>query len=122
MSGRGAGRLEVVTAGGAANATVHAGGEAMERAGKKGERRPLFFGDGVEVGGKEAKWTGQRVRVVLTSFTNSVSLARSHCRQWGPDRTERKVRGEPDGSSLRTGAPAVQTAGREVDKSKNQVE
>ncbi len=45
MSGGGAERLEVVTTGGAANETVHAGGEAAERAGEKegGER--------VEVGG-----------------------------------------------------------------------
>jgi hypothetical protein len=33
------------------------------------------------VGEEEAKWTGQRVRVVSTSFTNSVSLARSHCKR-----------------------------------------
>ncbi len=82
MSGGGAGRLEAVTTGGAANATVHAGGEAAERAGEKeGGERPLLFGDAVKVGEEEAKWTGQRVRVVSTSFTNSVSLARSHCRR-----------------------------------------
>jgi hypothetical protein len=47
-----AGRFEAVTAGGTANAPVHAGGEATERAGEKeGGGRPLFFGDGVKVGG-----------------------------------------------------------------------
>jgi hypothetical protein len=61
------------------------------------------------VGEEEAKCTGQRVRVVSTSFTNSVSLPRSHCRRWGPDRAERKVRGEPEGSRLRTGAPEEKT-------------
>jgi hypothetical protein len=51
MSGWGAGRLEAVTAGGAANVTVPAGGEAAERAGEKeGGERPLLFGDGVEIG------------------------------------------------------------------------
>ncbi len=52
MSGGGAGRLKAVTAGGAANATVNAGGEAAEKAGEKeGRERPLLFGDGVKVGG-----------------------------------------------------------------------
>ena len=52
MGGGGAGRLEAVTSGGAANATVYAGGEAAERAGEKeGGDRPLLFGDGVKVGG-----------------------------------------------------------------------
>ena len=61
------------------------------------------------MGEEEAKWTGQRVRVVSTSFTNSVSLPRSHCRRWGPDRAERKVRGEPEESRLRTGAAEDET-------------
>ena len=52
VSGGGAGRLEAVTPGGTANATVHAGGEATERTGEKeGGDRPLLFGDGVQVGG-----------------------------------------------------------------------
>ena len=52
VSGGGAGRLEAVTAGGAANATVHAGGEAAKMAGEKeGGGRPLLLGDGVKVGG-----------------------------------------------------------------------
>ncbi len=51
MSGRGTGRLKAVTTSGA-NATVHAGDGATERAGEKeGGKRPLFFGDWVEVGG-----------------------------------------------------------------------
>ncbi len=51
VSGGGAGRLEAVT-GGTANATVHDGGEAAERAGEKeGGERPLLFGDEVKVGG-----------------------------------------------------------------------
>ena len=73
MSGGGARRLKAVTSGGAAYAAVHAGGEAASRAGEEeGGERPLFFGNGVEVGrgGEEAKWTGQRVRVVSSSFTN----------------------------------------------------
>jgi hypothetical protein len=56
---------------------------------------------------EEAKWTGQRVRVVSTSFT----MARSHCRRWRPDRAEWKVRGEPERSRLSTGAPAEETPG-----------
>ncbi len=53
MGGGGAGRLEAVTAGGTANATVNAGGEAAKRAGeKKGGERPLLFRDGVKVGGR----------------------------------------------------------------------
>ena len=52
MSGGGAGRLEAVTPGGAANATVHAGGEAAKRAGEKeGGERPLLLRDRVEIGG-----------------------------------------------------------------------
>ncbi len=47
VSGGGAGRLKAVAAGGAANATVHAGGEAAKMAGEKeGGGRPFFFGDG----------------------------------------------------------------------------
>ena len=52
MSGGGAGRLEAVTSGGAANATVHAGVEAAKRAGEKeGGERPLLLRDRVEIGG-----------------------------------------------------------------------
>ncbi len=52
MGGGGAGGLEAVTVGGTTNATVHAGGEATERAGEKeGGERPLLFGDGVKIGG-----------------------------------------------------------------------
>ena len=52
MSGGGAGRLEAVTSGGAANAAVNAGGEAAKRAGEKeGGERPLFFRDRVKIGG-----------------------------------------------------------------------
>jgi hypothetical protein len=52
VSGGGAGRLEAVTSGGAANTTVHAGGEAAKRAGEKeGGERPLLLRDRVEVGG-----------------------------------------------------------------------
>jgi hypothetical protein len=52
VSGGGAGRLEAVTSGGAANATVHAGGEAANRAGEKeGGGRPLLLRYRVEVGG-----------------------------------------------------------------------
>ena len=52
VGGGGAGRFEAITAGSTANATVRAGGEAAERAGKKeGGERPLLFGDGVKIGG-----------------------------------------------------------------------
>ena len=52
MSGGGAGRLEAVTSGGAANAAVNAGGETAKRAGEKeGGERPLLLRDRVEVGG-----------------------------------------------------------------------
>ena len=52
VGGGGAGRLEAVTPGGAANTTVHAGGEATERAGEKeGGERPLLLRDRVKVGG-----------------------------------------------------------------------
>ena len=51
VGGSGTRRLEPVTSGGAANATVNAGGEGSERAGEEeGGERPLFFGDGIEVG------------------------------------------------------------------------
>jgi len=51
VGGRGTRRLEPVTSGGAANATVNAGGEASERAGEKeGGRGPLLLGDRVKVG------------------------------------------------------------------------
>ena len=80
MGGRWTRRLESVTFGGAANPTVNAGGEASAKAGEKeGGKRPLLFGDGIEVGGwGGGKVYGKRVRVVSTSFTSSVSLARSH--------------------------------------------
>ena len=52
VSGGGAGRLEAVTSGGAANAVVNAGGEAAKRAGEKeGGERPLLLRDRVKVGG-----------------------------------------------------------------------
>ncbi len=57
------------------------------------------------------------MRGVSTSFTSSVSLARSHWGRKGPDRSDRadlKVRGEPEGSRLRTGAPEEETKGREM--------
>jgi hypothetical protein len=50
------------------------------------------------------KWMGRRVRGVSTSLISSVSLARNHWSQWGPDTAERKVRGEPDGFRFRRGA------------------
>ena len=52
VGGGGAGRLEAVTSGGAANAAVNAGGEAAKRAGEKeGGGRPLLLRDRVKVGG-----------------------------------------------------------------------
>ena len=52
VSGGGAGRLEAVTSGGAANAAVNAGGEAAKRAGEKeGGERPLLLRDRVKIGG-----------------------------------------------------------------------
>ena len=52
VSGGGAGRLEAVTSGGAANTTVHAGGETAKRAGEKeGGERPLFLRNRVKIGG-----------------------------------------------------------------------
>ena len=52
MGGGGAGRVKAVTSGGAANATVHAGGEAAKRAREKeGGGRPLLLRYRVEVGG-----------------------------------------------------------------------
>jgi hypothetical protein len=56
-----------------------------------------------------AWWTGQRVREVSTSLMSSSSLPCNHCRRLGPARAERKVRGEPDGSRLRTGAAEEET-------------
>ncbi len=50
------------------------------------------------------KWMGRRVRGVSTSLISSVSLARNHWSQWGPDTAERKVRGEPDRFRFRRGA------------------
>ena len=51
-----------------------------------------------------AKWTGQRVREVSTSFISSLSLAANHWARKGPETAERKVRGEPDGFRFKTGA------------------
>ena len=52
VGGGGAGRLEAVTSGGAANAAVNAGGEAAKRAGEKeGGGRPLLLRDRVKIGG-----------------------------------------------------------------------
>ena len=73
------------------------------------------------MGGEEQKCTGQRVRVVSTSFTSSVSLPRSHWGRKGPDKADLKVRGEPEGSRLRTGAPQEETKGRDEEGGKNQV-
>ena len=56
-----------------------------------------------------AKWTGQRVREVSTSFISSLSLASNHWGRKGPDTAERKVRGEPLGLRLRTGAKEEET-------------
>ncbi len=83
VGGGGAGRLKVFNSGGGTNSAFDAGCDTSERAwDEEGTRGLLLFGDGVRVGGgKEQKCTGQRVRVVLTSFINSVSLPRSRCRQ-----------------------------------------
>ncbi len=59
--------------------------------------------------GEGAWWTGQRVREVSTSLMSSSSLPCNHFRRWGPARAERKVRGEPEGSRLRTGAADDET-------------
>ena len=60
VGGRGTRRLEAVTSGGAANPTVNAGGEASAKAGEKeGGKRPLLFGDGIEV----IRWVGRRQSV-----------------------------------------------------------
>ena len=56
------------------------------------------------MGEDAARWTGQRVREVSTSFINSLSLARNHWARKGPFTAERKVRGEPEGFRFRTGA------------------
>ena len=56
-----------------------------------------------------AWWTGQRVREVSTSLISSSSLPCNHCRRLGPARAERKVRGEPEGLRLRTGAEEEET-------------
>ena len=52
MGGRGAGRIKAITSGRAVYAAVNVGGEGAKRAGDgEGRRRPLLFGDGVEVSG-----------------------------------------------------------------------
>ena len=56
-----------------------------------------------------AKWTGQRVREVSTSFISSLSLASNHWGRKGPDKAERKVRGKPSGLRFRTGAEEEET-------------
>ncbi len=56
-----------------------------------------------------AKWTGQRVQEVPTSFINSLSLASTHWGRKGPDKAERKVREEPSGLRFRTGAEEEET-------------
>ncbi len=65
--------------------------------------------------GEGAWWTGQRVWVVSTSLMSSLSLPCNNCRRWGPARAERKVRGKPEGSRLRTGAAddEIEVAGEE---------
>ncbi len=52
------------------------------------------------------------------SFISSSSLPRNHCRRWGPARAEQKVRGELEGSRLKTGAADDETevAGEEGGK------
>ena len=49
-------------------------------------------------------WTGVRVLVVSTSLTSSSSSPTIHCARCGPARADRKVRGCPFLSRLRTGA------------------
>ena len=61
------------------------------------------------------------MRVVSTSFTNSVSLARSHWGRKGPERADLKVRGEPEGLRFRTGAEPVEIGGRERSEGENHV-
>ena len=60
MGGRGAGRIQTITSGRATYAAVNVGGEGAKRAGDgEGGRRPLLFGDGVEVsGGRGSKVDG----------------------------------------------------------------
>ncbi len=61
------------------------------------------------MGVESAKWTGQRVREVSTSFISSLSLAPNHWGRKGPVRAEQKVRGEPDGVRFKTGAEEEET-------------
>ncbi len=78
----------MVTAGSAANATVHAGGEATERAGEKeGGKSPLFFGDGVEVSGGGGDEVGGTEGVDNTAETvpPDSSSTRPCRREWGRD-------------------------------------
>ncbi len=56
-----------------------------------------------------AKWAGQRVLEVSTSFISSLSLAGNRWGRKGPDKAERKVRGEPSGLRFRTGAEEEET-------------
>ncbi len=56
-----------------------------------------------------AKWTGQRVREVATSFISSLSLACNHWGRKGPAKADRKVRVESDGVRFKTGTEEEET-------------
>ena len=60
------------------------------------------------------------MREVSTSFMSSLSLASNHWGRKGPDKAERKVRGEPSGLRFRTGAEEEET-GEEDEGRVNQV-
>ena len=56
------------------------------------------------------------MREVSTSLINSLSLARNNWARKGPLTAERKVRGEPEGFKLRTGAEEEEKEGEDEAK------
>jgi hypothetical protein len=67
------------------------------------------------------KWTGVRVWVVSTNFTNSSPSLIAHCGPNGPEMAERKVRGLPAASKLRTGVGDESEGRREREDGGNHV-
>ena len=68
------------------------------------------------------EWTGQRVRVEETSLTSSAPSLRAHWGPKGPARADRKVRGLPVPSRLRTGVREARATERANEERKREEE
>ncbi len=124
MGGGRARRFEAVATGGVTHPAVNAGCEASVGAWKEeGGRRPFFLGNRVKVGGRGGAEMHRAEGANGLDQLHQFGVAgEKPLGTEGPDRADLKVRGTPEGSRLRTGAPEDETEGRDEKGGKNQVD